>query len=108
MILASGHQLISMPCPDRSGYTALAGHQQNERLHGKSSNHLINAVTSALAVQLSQEADRLRRELSERDASTSQSDRPKEGADRLEEREQAALNTHESPFGYEVCALHEG
>ena len=73
----------------------------------QSSNHLTTALNPALAVQLSQEAERLRRELSERDASTSQSDRPKEGADRLEEREQAALNTQESPFGYEVCALLE-
>ena len=72
------------------------------------------------AVQLSQEADKLRRELSEQDESSSQSERPKEGADRLQEQEQAALertrealenlqnqgepalSPQQSPFGYEV------
>ena len=72
------------------------------------------------ALQLSQEADKLRKELSEQDNSSSQSDRPKEGADRLQEREaaaierfregaerlqdqeSAALDPQQSPFGYEV------
>ena len=56
-------------------------------------------------LQLSQEAERLRRELLERDASTSQSQRPKEGADRLQEMEEtaeAAPAPRQSPFGDEV------
>ena len=73
------------------------------------------------ALQLSQEAEKLRRELQERDDATSQSDRPKEGADRLQEREAAAVerfkealqdrepaapDSQQSPFGYEVPYIY--
>ena len=81
------------------------------------------ASKATRALQLSQEADKLRRELSERESTSSQSDRPKEGADRLQEREEAALerskegadrlqdqesaalDPQQSPFGYEVSNI---
>ena len=53
-------------------------------------------------MQLSQEADRLRRDLSEQDASSILGERPKEGADRLQERDEATQQSQLSPFGYEV------
>ncbi|CAK0745542.1 hypothetical protein CVIRNUC_001627 [Coccomyxa viridis] len=52
-------------------------------------------------ILLSQEADRLRRASSEQDATSSLGERPKEGADRLQEREEATQQAQSSPFGYE-------
>ena len=118
MSLAIGHQSISTPCPDRYALTALTPWMHARLLWFSARDNRLGNFHSA--VQLSQEAEKLRRELSERESASSQSERPKEGADRLEEREAAALerskegadrlqdqqsaglDPQQSPFGYEV------